>query len=88
MFVRSRAFVSGNGSGSPFLKKRRSFEFGEAWPPVVDIVCSDEDYGKLYALAGLALLETHRPLASPEESHDWVSETRIAPWVLYVIGKS
>lgn len=55
--------------------------------PVVDIVCSDEDYRKLYDLAGLALLETHKPLARPEESRDWVSETRIAPWVLYVLGK-
>ena len=55
--------------------------------PVVDIVCSDEDYLRLYALAGFALLETHRPLARPEESHDWVNETRIAPWTLYVLGE-
>ena len=56
--------------------------------PVVDILCSDEDYRELHARAGLTLIETHKPLGRPDEPYDWVSETRIAPWALYVLGKS
>jgi SAM-dependent methyltransferase len=55
--------------------------------PVVDVVCSGEDYRKLYALAGLTLIETHKPLGKADEPYTWVSETRIAPWILYVLGK-
>jgi SAM-dependent methyltransferase len=55
--------------------------------PVVDVVCGDEDYRKLYALAGLTLIETHKPLGKADEPYTWVSETRIAPWILYVLGK-
>lgn len=54
--------------------------------PVTDIVCSDADYRRLYAEAGLALLATHLPLGRPDEGIAWVSETRIAPWAIYVLG--
>ncbi len=54
--------------------------------PVEDIVWSDEDYREVYRHAGLELIETRKPLASPEEPYDWVSETEIAPWVIYVLG--
>lgn len=52
--------------------------------PVEDVVCSDEDYHSLYAQAGLEMIAAHRPLGRPDEPHPWVTETRIAPWVLYV----
>jgi len=55
--------------------------------PVVDVVCSEEDYRKLYARAGLMLIETHKPLGRADEPYSWVSETRIAPWALYVLEK-
>jgi SAM-dependent methyltransferase len=54
--------------------------------PVEDVVWSDEDYREVYRRAGLELIETRKPLASPEEPYDWVSETEIAPWVVYVLG--
>jgi hypothetical protein len=55
--------------------------------PVEDIVWPDEDYRKTYEEAGLELLETHKPLARDDEPFEWVNETRIAPWVIYVLGK-
>jgi hypothetical protein len=53
--------------------------------PVEDIVWSDKDYEETYRRAGLAPVETHRPLALETEPYAWVSETTIAPWVIYVL---
>ncbi len=55
--------------------------------PVEDVVCSDEDYQELYARAGLRCVEVCRPLGRDEDPCEWVSETRIAPWVIYVLGR-
>lgn len=54
--------------------------------PVVDIVCSDAHYRELFEAVGLWLIETARPLASGTESIQWVSETTIPPWTIYVLG--
>jgi SAM-dependent methyltransferase len=56
--------------------------------PVEDILWTDEDYRTVYEKAGLELLETHRPLAKEDEPFPWVNETRIAPWVIYVLVRS
>ena len=53
--------------------------------PVEDVVCTDADYRRMYARAGLALLETHRPLGRPDDGMPWVSETTVAPWSIYVL---
>lgn len=55
--------------------------------PVEDIVCTGEDYAELYRAAGLSVLEVLRPLATGAEPVEWRSETRIAPWVVYVLGR-
>ncbi len=54
--------------------------------PVEDIVCTDESYREFYREAGLTLLDTHRPLGKPGEPFEWISETTIAPWTIYVLG--
>jgi SAM-dependent methyltransferase len=54
--------------------------------PVEDILCTDVDYQDAYRRAGLIPIETCRPLAKPTEAYSWVSETTIAPWVIYVLG--
>ena len=54
--------------------------------PVEDILWTDEDYREVYRQAGLIPLKTYRPLAHQTEHHSWVSETSIAPWVIYVLG--
>ena len=56
--------------------------------PVEDVVCSDEEYRSLYARSGLALVTTRRPLGRAEEPFSWVNETRIAPWVIYVLRRA
>jgi len=54
--------------------------------PVEDILWTDEDYHEVYKRAGLIPLKTYRPLGQPTEAYSWVSETTIAPWVIYVLG--
>ncbi len=54
--------------------------------PAVDILWPDEAYRDVYARAGLAVQEVHRPLGQAHEPYAWVSETTIAPWVIYVLG--
>ena len=56
--------------------------------PVEDVVCSEADYRTAYERSGLALIETHKPLATGREAQAWVSETTIAPWVIYVLGRA
>lgn len=55
--------------------------------PVEDVVWTDEGYRDVYERAGLTLLEELRPLAKEDEPYEWVNETRIAPWVIYVLGR-
>ena len=54
--------------------------------PVVDVLCSDTRYRELFEAAGLCVVDTVRPLATGAEPVEWVSETRIPPWTLYVLG--
>jgi SAM-dependent methyltransferase len=53
--------------------------------PVEDIVWSDQAYLEVYARAGLEILEQRRPLGLETEPYKWINETRIAPWVIYVL---
>ena len=55
--------------------------------PVQDVICSNEDYLDIFKRAGLELVKTYRPLALEGEPYKWVNETRIAPWVIYVLKK-
>ena len=56
--------------------------------PVEDIIWTDTDYRETYKEAGLEIVQTHKPLAREDEPFEWVSETKIAPWVIYVLKKS
>lgn len=55
--------------------------------PVVDVVCTDDDYRALYDEAGLEVITLHRPLGRADEPQPWKSETAIAPWSIYVLGR-
>lgn len=55
--------------------------------PVEDILWTDADYHAVYERAELTPLQTYRPLAQQTEPFPWVSETTIAPWVIYVLGR-
>ena len=54
--------------------------------PVVDILCSDVHYRELFEAVGLCVVDAVRPLATSAESVQWVSETTIPPWNIYVLG--
>jgi len=56
--------------------------------PVIDLVWFHEDYLNLFAASGLDLVARYKPLGREEEPYQWVSETSIAPWVVYVLGKN
>jgi SAM-dependent methyltransferase len=56
--------------------------------PVEDVLFTDEDYREVYRRAGLAALATYRPLGRASDPIPWVSETTIAPWVIYVLRRS
>jgi len=53
--------------------------------PVDDVLCTDESYREVYAAAGLTVADVYRPLGRDDEPCEWVNETRIPPWVIYVL---
>jgi SAM-dependent methyltransferase len=56
--------------------------------PCVDILWPHESYLESYGCAGLEVVEMRKPLATGHEPYPWVSETRIAPWVIYALRPS
>lgn len=55
--------------------------------PVVDIVWPDEAYLDVYKRSRLRPVEVHRPLGHESEPFEWVTETRISPWVVWVLER-
>lgn len=56
--------------------------------PVEDIFWSVPDYHKLFEKAELRLEATYKPLGLKEEPYNWVSETKVAPWMIFVLSKT
>jgi SAM-dependent methyltransferase len=56
--------------------------------PVEDILCTEESYQVVYKEAGLQAIRVLKPLATGDESNPWVNETKIAPWVIYVLRRA
>lgn len=54
--------------------------------PVEDAFWTDRDYHDLSASAGLDVLLRHQPLGRETDPFTWVSESRISPWAIYVLG--
>jgi len=54
--------------------------------PCEDILCTDDSYREIYARAGLEVAATYKPLARGDEPYPWVNETKIAPWIIYVLA--
>jgi ubiquinone/menaquinone biosynthesis C-methylase UbiE len=53
--------------------------------PVEDILWTDESYRAVYLETGLEAVQVFEPLAKGDEPYSWVSETKVAPWVIYVL---
>jgi hypothetical protein len=56
--------------------------------PAEDVLCSDAAYREIYRHAGLEPEATYRPLAGEGDGWTWVSETRVPPWVIYVLKRA
>jgi len=56
--------------------------------PVEDVLWTDNDYSQLYTTAGLDVLEAHRPLGRRSDPYAWVTEMRVSPWRIYVLGRA
>ena len=55
--------------------------------PVEDILSSDDEYRKYFLNAGLNVAAKYLPLGFYDEPFNWINETKIAPWVIYVLKK-
>ncbi len=55
--------------------------------PVEDILWTEAAWRQVYAKAALEVVASYRPLANAGEPFAWVNETRIAPWVIYVLRR-
>ena len=56
--------------------------------PVVDLVWFHEDYLNLFAASELDLVAHYTPTGRDDEPYEWLTETSIAPWVIYVLRKT
>jgi SAM-dependent methyltransferase len=54
--------------------------------PVQDIIWTDESYREVYQEAGLECVNLYKPLARESEPYQWINETRIAPWTIYILA--
>ena len=55
--------------------------------PIEDVLFTEEGYRRAYRAAGLETVEVYRPLGRDDEQYEWVNETRIAPWTIYVLKR-
>jgi ubiquinone/menaquinone biosynthesis C-methylase UbiE len=55
--------------------------------PVEDVLWTDEYYQVTFRKARLKSIATYRPLAKQNEPYEWINETKIPPWVIYVLKK-
>jgi len=56
--------------------------------PVEDVFFTEDDYRLSFEQAGLVQKSVYRPLGRGDEPFAWVSETTIAPWLIFVVGIS
>jgi SAM-dependent methyltransferase len=54
--------------------------------PVEDVLCTDANYRRLFENANLELREVQSPLATGQETTNWLSEATTAPWTIYVLS--
>ena len=56
--------------------------------PVADILCTEAGYQAAFREAQLGTRAIFKPLAKGDEPYEWVNETKIAPWVIYVLQRT
>jgi len=83
----TKAFPENNDAKSGDPVKIITTDF-EDRSPAIDILWPHESYLEVYGRSGLEVVEVRKPLAKGDEPYVWISETRIAPWVIYVLRQS
>jgi len=56
--------------------------------PVEDILWTNESCREVYKEASLQAIQVFKPLAKGDEPYSWVNETKIPPWVIYVLRQA
>ena len=54
--------------------------------PVEDLLCSEKGYERVFRRAGVRCHEILQPLGRETDPFEWVSESAIPPWTIYVLG--
>lgn len=62
----------------------REFKSGK---PAEDILCTPDAYRAIYDECELGIVAEERPLGRDEDGVTWLSETKIAPWTIYVLAR-
>ncbi len=55
--------------------------------PVEDIFWTEQDYHKLFDISSLEVEAVYKPLGRSDEPFNWIMETKIAPWIIFVLTK-
>jgi len=55
--------------------------------PIEDIYWTEQDYIKLFNISGFEVERIYKPLGASDEPFNWISEEKIAPWIIFVIKK-
>jgi SAM-dependent methyltransferase len=55
--------------------------------PVVDVIWFHDDYLKLFDGSDVELVAHCMPFGRKDDACDWLSETSIAPWIIYVLKR-
>ncbi|HLO97889.1 MAG TPA: methyltransferase [Fimbriimonas sp.] len=55
-------------------------------PVCYDILFGDDSYRSIYKAAELHVVGEYRPLGAESDPVDWISETTVAPWVIWVLS--
>jgi len=82
----TREFPENRGARDGDIVRCMTTTFGHG-KPCEDVLCSDAAYRRLYAQSGLAVAADYRPLGREDDGVSWVSETRVAPWVVWVLTR-
>ena len=80
----TRDFAENRTAGSGDLVRISMLDVADR-RPVEEILWSDADYRVLYAESGLEVEEVLRPLGLAADPVEWVSESTISPWAIYVL---
>jgi SAM-dependent methyltransferase len=83
----TRAFPENRDAGCGDIVRIVTTDYSDT-RAVEDVLWPHEDYLELFGRAGLEVLRVERPLASGEEGIAWKSETRVAPWAIYLLKRA